>query len=264
MWGLNSWHADCWEFARLQRAPVIAAARRRTGAVNDLSAYVLALRRDPDLPRLSLDGLAPVGSAILDLPEPCRVAADNDCGPSVRFDSVAGDELLVAARALVDVASGVMNAAASDGTVGTDGRLACGPILGLRSEPDKGVGRAIQHSRARVVACRGGSHIASAHPTDSSHGINDADHGPGGVWANALAAGALTVDQVAATYRQHPGRPERGRPEQVANTRSRFPPRAPAPILALTRATVFWIVSPIVRRCSAATPCSTSETISQR
>ena len=76
--GLDFWHAECWEFARLQRAPVIAAARRRAGAVNDLSAYLIALRRDPDLPRLSLDGLAPVGSAILDRPEPCRVAADND------------------------------------------------------------------------------------------------------------------------------------------------------------------------------------------
>jgi len=74
---LDAWHGDCWEFARLQRAPVIAAARRRTGAVNDLSAYLLALRRDPDLPRMSLDGLAPVGSAILDRPEPCCVAADN-------------------------------------------------------------------------------------------------------------------------------------------------------------------------------------------
>ena len=45
--GLDAWHADCWEFARLQRAPVIAAARRRAGAVNDLSAYLIALRRDP-------------------------------------------------------------------------------------------------------------------------------------------------------------------------------------------------------------------------
>ena len=85
--GLDAWHADCWEFARLQRAPVIAAARRRTGAVNDLSAYLLALRRDPDLPRLSLDGLAPVGSAILDRPEPCRVAHANSPCSSVQSAS---------------------------------------------------------------------------------------------------------------------------------------------------------------------------------
>ena len=91
--GLDAWHSDCWEFARLQRAPLIAAARRRTDAVSDLSAYLLALRRDPDLPRLSLDGLAPVGSAILDRPEPCRVAhANSPCSSGQSASRAEGND----------------------------------------------------------------------------------------------------------------------------------------------------------------------------
>jgi hypothetical protein len=75
--GLGAWHANCWELARLERAPVLAAARRHTEAVSELSGYLLAIRRDPDLPRLSLDGLVPMGSAILDRLKPSLVAADN-------------------------------------------------------------------------------------------------------------------------------------------------------------------------------------------
>jgi len=73
------------EFARLQRAPVIAAARRRTEAVNDLSGYLLALRRDRDLPRLSLDGIATAGRAILDGSEASLVAADNSPFPDLKL-----------------------------------------------------------------------------------------------------------------------------------------------------------------------------------
>ena len=75
--GLDQYHAVCWEAARLRRAPLLAAARRQTEASLELARYLVALRRDPDLPRLSPDGLVAMGSAILDRSESTQDDADN-------------------------------------------------------------------------------------------------------------------------------------------------------------------------------------------
>ena len=75
--GLDGWHADCWELARVRREPALAAARRRIESVRDLSAYLLAQRRRPKLPRLLVDGLVGVGAPILESPEAYLVAHDN-------------------------------------------------------------------------------------------------------------------------------------------------------------------------------------------
>ena len=44
----------CFKVASAQREPIVAAARRANNGAHDLAAYMMALRRQPDLPRLQV------------------------------------------------------------------------------------------------------------------------------------------------------------------------------------------------------------------
>src|SRR2546427_5136361 len=129
---------------------------------------------------------------------PPRYGHDNDRGRSVglRFDAVARDQLQLASRASLDVASGVMNAAAGDATVGTVRSQRCGKVLGLGAVSDQREAIAVEDNRTGVVAGVRRAHVTLARPAYGSHEAS-ADRTAGGVWPGGLAAGALTADQVA-------------------------------------------------------------------